>query len=140
MIKEFFKDKTIEFYIQAGVGLLGIVGAIIYAATFAGSEYMSWMGFSFVLIAFVAFAALSIFGFSRFAVPAMAVFHFAAFVVSILKSYNYLVSFAINGGAEAALKDGKVISLIITVVILLVCCIAGNVLAWLNVRRKKQAA
>lgn len=138
-IKKYFKDKTVAFYIALALAAVSVVTAIIYASVFGGKqEYMSWAGFALMLLAGAAFFGLSVFGFEKWGIAAMTLLDFAALLVSALVTYNYFVGFAINGGVGAAFADGAAVMFVVCVLLLIICCVAGNVVAWLSVRKKRK--
>lgn len=141
LIKNYFKGKTVAFYIAFATAVISVVTAIIYAAVFGGmQEYMSWFGFVLMLLAAVAFIVPSLFGYAKLGVAAMALLDFAAMVVSLLVTYNYFVAFAIGGGISAVFADGPAVIFIVCLVLLMVCCIAANVAAWLRVQKKQKSS
>ena len=139
-IKKYFKDKTAAFYAACALALISVITAIVYAAVFGGKQdYMSWPGFVLMLLAGVAFFALSVLGFAKWGIVAMSLLDFAALLVSALVTYNYFVGFAINGGIGAAFGDGAAVTFVVCMILLVICCVAGNIAAWLSVRKKRAA-
>ncbi len=57
-IKIDFANKSIGYYFSAVITLLSLVTAIVYAATYAGTAYISWMAFVLLLVLFVVNVAL----------------------------------------------------------------------------------
>lgn len=132
MIKQFFSDKTILFYVEIAVAVLAIIAGIVYSITFAGTEYFSLFAVVLLFLSAVAFIALSIFGFVKIGAILMMVLQFSALLLSLLATYNYFVGFAINGGVVAALGDAKALSFVISTVLVVVCWITSNVMCWLK--------
>ena len=101
-VKKFFKKKTVGFYLSAVAALLSLVTAIVYAAAYNGSNYMSWAAFAMFVLAFVAFVALSLFGVTyRFAPAVGGVLDLIAMCLYIGAVYMYL-SEVFYGGITAA--------------------------------------
>lgn len=136
-IKKYFANRTVTFYVAFGLAVISVVTAVIYAAVFGDEqEYMSWIGFVLMLSAGLSFFALSIFGFEKWGIAAMSLLDFAALLVSALVTYHYFVGFAINGGIGAAFADAQASLFVVCVILLILCCIGGNVTAWFGVRKK----
>lgn len=137
-IKNFFKNKTIAFYIALAVAGLSIIAAILYAAAFGSlSKYMSWLAFVFLLLAPIAFLALSFFRFERMGTAAMAILDFAALLLAANRAFGFISDYVMvgfdNAGAAFPLFAAGA-------VLMAVCSIAASAAAWLRLQKKQQAA
>lgn len=130
-IKSFFKDKTIAYYVALGFAVLTIVTAIIYTVNFAQTKYMSWAAFVFLLIAAIAFIALSVFGYNRIGSGAMSALSFTAFLLFIASVYTYFLDNVMIG-----FKGPIFTGIIVCAALMLVCSIGANVTAWLHLKKK----
>ena len=135
-VKKFFKKKTVGFYLSAVAALLSLVTAIVYAAAYNGSNYMSWAAFAMFVLAFVAFVALSLFGVTyRFAPAVGGVLDLIAMCLYIGAVYMYLSEVfygGITAAAMAELDPAFVFCLVASVV-----CI-GLFIAGIFVRQRKR--
>lgn len=137
-IKNFLKNKTIAFYVALGVAGMSIIAAIIYAAAFGGlSKYMSWIAFTFLLLAPVGFFALSFFGFARMGSAVMALLDFAAFLIAVNSAFDFVADYAMVGLDNA----GAAFPLFVAgAALMIVCSIAASAAAWLCLQKQQAAA
>ena len=106
IVKEFFRKKTVGFYLSAAAALLSLVTAIVYAAAYSGSQYMSWAAFLIMLFAFIGFIALCIFDVTaRFAPVLVGVLGLVSFALYVLATYMYLSEVFYNGVTAAAMAE-----------------------------------
>lgn len=106
ILKVFFKKKTVGFYLSAAAALLSLATAIVYAAAYGGTQYMSWTAFALMLAAFVCFIALGIPDVTaRFAPVAVGVFGLISFGLYVLATYMYLSEVFYNGVSAAAMAE-----------------------------------
>lgn len=136
-IKNFFKNKTIAFYIAVVVACISVIAAILYVAAFGSlSEYMSWLAFVFLLLAPVAFFAFSVFGLARMGAAVLALLNFAALLLAANKVLGFIADYAMVGLDSA----GAAFPLFVAgAVLMVICSIVASVAAWRNLQ-KQQAA
>ena len=58
--RNFWKKKTVMFYVCLIAAILSVIVAIVYAAAYNGSRYMSWTAFALSVAGGLGFIALSI--------------------------------------------------------------------------------
>lgn len=133
-IKNFFKNKTVAFYIAGGFAVLSLVTAIVYAATLGHLEEMSWAAFGLLIAVPFVFAALSLIGHEKLGTAALAIMCFAAFVLYITSIYEYPMTQLMIIMSLGDLKEFPAI--VASAALMLVCCIAGNALYWVRLRKK----
>ena len=135
IFKDFFKNRTIKFYIAFAIAILSLITAIVYGASLLGlTEYASAAPLIMMLIAFVVFAVSALFRLTRIGTACVALLDFFAFVVYILTIYQYPVLEAMNAGTVANIKGMGAIIAVAAMMIVIV--IAANVLAWMKLDRK----
>lgn len=138
LIKDYFKNRTIKFYIAFGTSILSLVTAIVYGASLLGlTEYASVAPLIMMIAAFAVFAVFALFRQSRIGAAGMAVINFFALVVYALTIYQYPVLEAMNAGTIANIKGmGAIIAV---AVMMIITVIASNVLAWMKLDRKVES-
>lgn len=138
LFKNFFKGKTVTFYIALGLAGLSLFTSIFYAASIGGlGEYMSWGAFVLLLLAGFVFAALALFEFPNIGVAIMACMNFGALILSAVAIYEYFISLAMVGLETAGASFPLYI---VSAVLMLIDAVAGNVVAWLRLAKKKKDA
>lgn len=137
-IKNFIKDKTVAFYIACGVALLSLVTAIVYAVTLGHLKEMSWVAFALLLVVPFVFAGLSLIGHEKLGTAAIGILGFAAFVLYLTTIYEYPMAQLMIITSLSDLKEFPAI--IATAALMVICCIAGNVVYWLRLRKKPESA
>lgn len=137
IIKNFLRNKTLAFYIAVCVAGISVVAAILYAAAFSDlSKYMSWLAFAFLLLAPVAFLALSFFGLARIGAAALALLDFAALLFAANKVFGFIADYAMVGFDSA----GSAFPLFVAgAALMVVCSIVANVAAWSRLQKTQQA-
>lgn len=90
-LKRFFGSKAAGFYVCLCALLLSLAAAVVYAACYNGTMYMSWWAFAVPLIAAAGFAGLSLFRATSVCAPAvLGLGDFTAFLLYIRHVYIYL--------------------------------------------------
>lgn len=89
-VKEYVKDKSVGFYFTAGIALLSLVIAIVYACSYAGTDNISWAAFALLLAGIVGTAALVALKQYQWAPIAQAVLNFVALLLFIYGIYYYV--------------------------------------------------
>ena len=101
-VKNFLRKKTVGYWLSLFGAVLSLITAVVYAAAYAGSNYMSWLSFAMLLFAFAAFLLLSAFDISApFAPAAAGIFDLVAMCLYIDGIYMYLTE-VFYGGVNAA--------------------------------------
>ena len=89
-IINFFKSKSVTYYIALGIALITIITSFIYLGVLSNiNEYLNIGLFFLIIIGGIAFIALSSFNLDKIGVGAMALCNFGAFITYILTIYNY---------------------------------------------------
>ena len=140
-IKNYFKGKTIAFYIAFGVSAFSLISAIIYAGCVGSSEYMSWGAFVMLLLAFPAFLALSYFGYSKIASGVVAALNLAALALLVIDVFPFVWTlvnhYAMTGDFDGGAVFGGAVAVLVFTAI---CAITANVLAWLKLNKEAKTA
>lgn len=136
-IKNFLSERTIAFYITAGIGLLSLIMGIVSGAglAFAGNTVLVTLLPIFGLLAFV---GLSLIGQDRMGAAALGLLDFGALVALVCGVYEHFLTAIQNqsmGGFDLGKIDGFFM-LIVCAALIAVCAVAANVLAWLRLRKK----
>ncbi len=138
---QFIKTRNISFFVALGVAVLSVIVGIIAVATL--SEYgTAWPTVLLTLVGFVAFVLLSLVGKEGMGAGALAGCNFAALLLLVVGEYEYFLV-EIQNQAMGSFDLGSVeglYALIAVAVLLLVCAVAANVLAWLRLKKKAPAA
>ena len=130
-IKEFFKTRTVGYYIMIGAAILALVEDIIYVSYYQSVNllrYYSQTAFILPFVAVVACVALSMFKVThKWAPVALYGIELCAFVLFIDSTYMYLSS-AFYGGISASvifeLSPGFLVSVVLYIVILVLSIVA----------------
>lgn len=138
----FIKTRNISFFVALGVAVLSVIVGIIAVATL--SEYgTAWPTVLLTLVGFVAFVLLSLVGKEGMGAGALAGCNFAALLLLVVGEYEYFLTEiqaqAMGAGFNLGAVEG-LYALIAVAVLLLVCAVAANVLAWLRLKKKAPAA
>lgn len=137
--KNFFRDKSVVFYIALGVAALSLITAIIYVSVLYSlslGEFMSWGAFAALIIAPFAFVGISLLGRERMGAAAMAVMDFAALLAFAATIYVYFIENSMDT-SELSKVIGGVAACAVP---MLICCVGSNVFAWMNMRKKSAPA
>lgn len=137
------KNASAAFYVALGVAVLSLIAAILFVITLnVHEEYTSWATFALLLAAPVAFVVLSLFGQARTGAAVMAGCDFAALIVMVCKIATPIVD-AISKSSMTGLSLSGVTAfpaVVACAALILVCAVAGNVLAWTRMQKKQQTA
>lgn len=135
--KEFFKNRTIAFYITLGVSGLSVISGIVYIAAVRGlTDTVSWMPGVMMILAGVAFAALALFRLSRTGAAVLALLDFFAIVVYIVTVIDYILTQAMT--AFSFIRIEGIGSIIACAVLMIICTAAANVFAWLRLDKQEK--
>ncbi len=136
-VMEFFRDKTVAFYIALAFAVLSLITAIIYVAAISGlGEYFSIIPFLLVIVGVIAFVGLSILGSCRLGSAVLSVANFAAFIAYVATIYGFTIVQAMSVGSAADIKELPII--IVIGGLLFICALATNVTAWIRQRKTQK--
>lgn len=132
-ILNFFKNKTIGYYVGLGAAVLMIITSFIYLGVISNiNEYLNYGVFFFILLSGLVYIALSSFNFDKLASGSMATCAFGSFVTYILTVFDYPL---------AQLMDYSfgdiphIMGIIVIAAILLICAITSNVLMYMKLNK-----
>ena len=139
---DFFKERRIPFYVGLGMAVFFIVVAILYVALMSGVNYeVSFLPVSLMIIGGVAFGVCAILRVSRTGAGIMAVLAFFSFLSCAVSVYEYVMMQVMNSlSFEGIVAAEGVMSILVCAVLLLVCTVVSNVLAWLPMDKVKAIA
>ena len=138
-VKEFFRTRTVAFYVAAAAAVLSVILSIVYAACYSGTSYMSWGAFALTLIAGIAFFALAAFKQTEpFAALVLGVLNFIAFILFIHDVYMYFTTIFYGGFSAALLGDIDPAFYACTVLYLIII-VASNVCVYLKSSKTKSS-
>lgn len=137
------KSASAAFYVAFGVAVLSLITAVVFVVTLnIHAEYTSWGTFVLLLAASVAFVAAALFGQARVGAAIMACCDFAALIVMVSKIASPIVE-AISKSSMTGLSLSAITAfpaVVACVALILVCAVAGNVLAWMKMQKKEPVA
>lgn len=137
-IKNYFKGKTVLYYIALGVAVVAFVGGIIasgglgFAGVSAGPALLVTLGL-------VVFIASSVFGQDKIGMGVVAALTFGAFVETLCEAYGHFLA-EIQEQAMVGMNLANVnglSALVVSVVILVLFAVAANVFAFLPLNKAK---
>ena len=136
-IKRFIETRNVAYYVALGVALLSAVIGIVSGASlaFAGETALTVV---LPLLGLVAFVALSALGQEKTGAAASGLLTFGALIALVCGVYGHFLTAIQNqsmGGFDLGAIDGF-FTLIVCAVLLVVCAVAANVLAWLRLKKK----
>lgn len=136
-IKNFIETRNVTFYIALGVALVSAIVGIISGAAlaFAGETALTVV---LPLLGLVAFLGLSAVGQEKIGAAASGLLTFGALIALVCGVYSHFLTAIQNqsmGGFDLGAIEGF-FTLIVCVVLLIVCAVATNVLAWLRLKKK----
>ena len=137
-IKRYFGSKTVVYYIGLFFALLSIVSAIVYGASLSAIEEQSAVPIVLLVIAGVAFIALSLFGLDKYGAAAMGILDFAALITYVATIYTYPLTQTMT--ATSLMDIPYIGSIIACAVLMVVSAIGANVVAWLRMTKKQTPA
>lgn len=130
-IANYFRSRTVAFYIALAMAVLSVVTSIVYATTLGGfANYVSNLPITLLLVGAAAFAVSAVFGLSNIGTAAMALLYYASMLVFIGTVYSALVEQAMTISGIGDIKGLDV--LIANVVLMLLGAIISTVCAWLR--------
>ena len=133
-IIEFFRDKTVAFYVALAFAALSAAATIVYAVLIGGLEgYFSFVPILLIIVGIAAFAGLSVIGSCRLGSAVLSAAQFSAFIVYVGTVYEYLIVQAMSAG-KASDIDGFY-GIIAIGVMMFVSAAGENVVAWIKQRK-----
>lgn len=90
MMAEFLKDKSVGFWFSAALVLLSLVTAVVYAASYAGTDNINWVAFALLLAAAVGAAVLIILKQYKYVPYLQAILIFLSLLFFIYGIYYYV--------------------------------------------------
>lgn len=135
---EYFKDRTVAFYISLGFAMMSVVVAIVYGAAVLGlDDGISVAPVIMMIIGALAVPALALIRLTRVGLGVMGVLDFFSVVVFAVTVYEYPISQAMV--VSNAMEIEGMASIIAVAVFMLICFVAANVLAWIRQDKKRPA-
>lgn len=134
-IKNYFKSKNVAFYIGLFFALFSIVSAIVYGVSLSAIEEQSAVPTVLLVLAGVAFVGLSLIGQDKYGAALMGILDFIALIVYIATIYPYPLSQTMTSSSFGDIP--YIGSIIACAVLMVICAIGANVLAWIRMTRKK---
>lgn len=144
-IKNFFlnfiRTRTVAYYVAAAVTLIAWIGGIV-TSTALGFAGVTALPALLVTLALILFLVTSILGHEKIGAALVAAASYGAFVAMVCEIFPYFLNQIQNQGMtgfNVAAIPG-VGALVACVLILLVCAVAANVLAFLKLSKKTKPA
>lgn len=138
IVGKFFRDKNVAFYFALSFAAASVIVAIVYVAALSGLEgYVSYIPLLLLLAGAAAFVGLSLLGSCRLGSAVMSVADFAAFIAYVATIYKYPVEQAMSVGDASQIKYLPMI--IACAVLMFICAVGSNVMAWIRQRKKSRA-
>lgn len=132
--KNFFKNRTISFWVAFGTSILSIVTAIVYAGAIMGgkeiSQYVDFVPFVLILIGGLIFVPAIFLRMSRIGAMLMGIFDIFAMVIFLGDFIAYPASTAVANDGTSILSLPGFAAAIAVVVMMLICVVASNICAW----------
>ncbi len=139
LFKDFFKNRTIKFYIAMGAAVLSIITGIVYGAAVAVlDEGISVAPTVMCIVAALIFAVCALFRLSRIGMAAVGIIDLFALFIFLVTGYEYPIEQAMVVSNAWQIKG--MISIIVCAAMMLVCIILANVFAWLRLDKEPEAA
>ncbi|MGN0805008.1 MAG: hypothetical protein ACI4MS_06465 [Candidatus Coproplasma sp.] len=134
-IVNYFRSRTVAFYIALAMAVLSVVASIVYATTLGDfANYASNLPITLLLVGAGVFAVSAVFGLSNIGSAVMALLNYASMLVFIGTVYSALVEQAMTISGIGDIKGLDV--LIANVVLMLLGAIISTVCAWLRHSKK----
>lgn len=89
-IKNYLKTRSVGFWFSVAVILLSVITAAVYAASYAGTDNISWAAFALLLVGAAAGVVLIALKQGKFAPYVLALMAFAAFLCFVEGIYFYV--------------------------------------------------
>lgn len=124
---------TPYFYIAAAAALCLVSAAVVLAACYSDSKYMSWIAFALSLAGIAVYCLLMVCRHTeQYAAVALFAFSFAAFLLYISGIYMYFSDVFYSGVTLEAFRNMDA-SFVSCTVLYLVATVLSNVAVWLKV-------
>ena len=138
-ILNFFKRKTVGFYLCCAAALLSVIVAIVYGAAYSGTDYMNGWAVALPIVGAVAFAVMSVFKQTEaYGAVVMGVLDLTGFLLFVQASYLYL-SEVFYGGVSAAAFKMMNPAYIVCVLFFLIATVLSNVGIYMKSSKPKVA-
>ena len=144
-VKQFFTDfiktRKITYYIALGVAFIAFIMGIVATASLADAGATA-LPLVFTLIGLLAFAGLSVIGLEKIGAGLVSFASFGALVATVCEVYEYFHDAITNqamGGFNVFAIEG-VSALLACVILLVICAVVANVLAWLKLKKENAPA
>ena len=139
LITDFFKNRKIPFYIGLGMAVFSVLVGIVYAVLMRGIKYdVSLLPVALMIGGGVAFGVCALLRVSRTGAGIMAIAAFASLLACAVSVYEYVMMQVMNSlSFEGIVAAEGVMSILVCGILLLVCTIVCNVLAWLPMEKVK---
>lgn len=136
---DFFKNRTIKFYIAMGIAAFSVIVGIVYGAAVATlDDGISVAPTVMCILAAVVFAVCALFRLSRVGMAAVGVLDIFALFIFLVTGYEYPIEQAMVSSNVWDIEG--IVAIIAVAAMMLICIIAANVFAWLRLDKPVETA
>lgn len=133
--------KSVKFYVGLVFAIIAVVAGVIYKIGFGHIESANSIPFVLLISAAVLYLVLSLLGQNEIGAAFLGLLSFAAMIFLI----NNIAPYVVDTLMGSAMTEGISISLIMELpviiedaVLMIICAIAGNVIAWIKRKSKNK--